>query len=87
MAMSWYLCKKCSTLIKKDATPSVVNCPGSGHHTWTKLAEVGDTNYQCKKCSATIQAKSTPSVVDCPDGGHHSWTKLKLRTADLKLLK
>ena len=76
MAVNWYLCKKCSTLIKKDALPSNLNCPKGSSHSWNKLAEIGETNYQCKKCGTTIQAKSAPSNLDCPSGSSHSWNKL-----------
>ena len=76
MANSWYLCNKCSTLIKKDSQPSSLNCPSSGSHSWSRLAEVGDVNYQCRKCGATIQTKNIPSSLNCPDGGSHNWTKL-----------
>lgn len=76
MALSWYQCKKCGTTIKKDSTPSSSGCSAATFHQWTKLAEVGDTNYSCKKCGTVIQAKSTPSSSGCPSATFHQWTKL-----------
>jgi DNA-directed RNA polymerase subunit RPC12/RpoP len=76
MALSWYQCKHCEALIKKDSSPSSSGCPKSSFHSWTKLADVGDTNYQCKKCGATIQAKSSPSSSNCPQASFHQWNKL-----------
>ena len=49
MALYWFQCKKCVTLIKKDSSPSSSGCPKGSLHDWHKLAEVGDTNFQCKK--------------------------------------
>ena len=76
MATKWYLCAKCSTLVKQDSTPSSLHCPSSGNHQWTALAEVGTTNYQCKKCGTTIQAKAMPTSLHCPASGNHQWHKL-----------
>jgi rubrerythrin len=76
MALSWYQCKNCGTAIKKDSSPSNSGCSAKTFHSWTKLAEVGDTNYSCKKCGTTIQAKSSPSNSGCPSSTFHSWTKL-----------
>ena len=76
MALYWFQCKKCETLIKKDSSPSSSSCPKGSFHEWHKLAEVGDTNFQCKKCAATIQAKSSPSSSGCPRGSFHDWKKL-----------
>jgi len=76
MSISWYLCKNCSTLIKKDSSPSSFDCPKGGHHSWNNLGKVGSTNYQCSQCGTTIQVDSTPSSFDCPSGGHHRWNKL-----------
>ena len=76
MAISWYQCKHCETLIKKDSSPNNSGCSKSSYHSWTKLAEIGDINYNCKHCGATVQAKSTPSNSGCPSSSYHSWTKL-----------
>ena len=76
MALYWYQCKKCETLIKKDSSPSSIGCPKGSLHDWKKLAEVGDINYQCKKCGATIQAKANPSSIGCPNASLHDWKKL-----------
>lgn len=76
MALSWYQCKKCRTTIKKDSTPSSSGCSATTFHQWTKLAEIGDTNYSCKKCGTVIQAKTTPSSSNCPNATFHQWTKL-----------
>ena len=76
MALNWYQCKNCGTAIKKDSNPSSSGCSAKTFHSWTILAEVGDTNYSCKKCGTTIQAKSSPSSSGCPSATFHSWTKL-----------
>ncbi|WP_374549407.1 hypothetical protein [Flavobacterium sp.] len=76
MALNWYQCKNCETTVKKDSTPSSLGCSVKSTHSWTKLAEVGDTNYSCKKCGTTIQAKSSPSSLGCPSSSTHSWNKL-----------
>jgi len=76
MALNWYQCKKCETLIKKDSTPNYSGCPKGSNHDWNKLGEIGDTNYQCKKCGITIQAKANPSYSGCPKGSNHDWKKL-----------
>lgn len=76
MAISWYQCKHCETLIKKDSPPNTSGCSKSNFHSWTKLAEVGDINYSCKHCGTTIQAKAIPSTSNCPSSSFHSWTKL-----------
>lgn len=76
MAIHWFQCRECETLIKKDSSPSSLGCPKGHHHDWKKLAEVGDTNYQCRECGTTIQANASPSSLGCPSGGHHNWKKL-----------
>lgn len=76
MALSWYQCKKCAAAIKKDGSPNTSGCSKASYHTWTKLGEVGDTNYSCKKCGTTIQTKSTPQTSGCPEASYHTWTKL-----------
>ena len=76
MSTYWYQCKNCSTLIKKDSSPSISGCPKGSSHDWKKLAEIGDTNYQCKNCGTLIQAKSSPSISGCPSGSSHNWKKL-----------
>lgn len=76
MSLSWYQCKNCGTAIKKDSTPSSSGCSAKTFHSWTKLGEIGNTNYSCKKCATTVQTKSTPSSSGCPSATFHSWTKL-----------
>jgi predicted nucleic acid-binding Zn-ribbon protein len=76
MALYWFQCTKCETLIKKDSSPNSSGCPSGHFHDWKKLAEIGDTNYQCKKCGTTIQAKASPSSSGCPSGHFHDWKKL-----------
>lgn len=76
MAINWYQCRKCDTLIKKDSTPSTSGCTKASFHSWTKLGEIGDINYQCRKCGITIQCKSTPSTSGCSAASFHSWQKL-----------
>ena len=79
MAINWYQCNRCDTLIKKDSTPSTSGCSKAGNHchSWTKLGEIGDINYQCVKCGTTIQCRSTPSTSGCSSSNHcHSWQKL-----------
>jgi DNA-directed RNA polymerase subunit RPC12/RpoP len=74
--MKNYQCKKCKTTIQNNSTPSSLNCPGGGMHSWTNLGDVGTNNYQCKKCGTLVKSKSTPSSLNCPSGSMHSWTKL-----------
>lgn len=76
MAVHWYQCKHCDTLIKKDSSPSNAGCLKKNSHSWTKLAELGSTNYQCRKCGTTIQASGTPISAGCSAASSHSWTKL-----------
>lgn len=76
MAIYWYQCKKCGTAIKKDSGPNTNGCPKAPLHSWTKLGELGDTNYICKKCGITIQTRSGPNTNGCPNASLHSWTKL-----------
>jgi len=76
MALQWYFCRSCKTLVKQDSYPSRHGCPTGGQHSWDNLAEVGDNNWQCKSCGITIQAKSSPSRHGCPGGGQHSWHQL-----------
>jgi predicted Zn-ribbon and HTH transcriptional regulator len=76
MALYWFQCKKCVTLIKQDRLPSSSGCPKGSFHDWKKLADVGDTNFQCKKCGTLIQAKALPSSSGCPSGHFHDWKKL-----------
>lgn len=74
----WYMCKNCGKTVRQSSTPNYVGCQ-SNHkfHEWTKLAEVGETNYQCRNCGTDINAKSTPSYVGCPtEKKMHQWTKL-----------
>lgn len=74
--MKNYQCKKCSTALQSDRTPSTLNCPSGGSHQWTDLGEVGINNYQCKKCGLLVKSKNSPSTLNCPGGGSHQWTKL-----------
>jgi rubrerythrin len=78
MAINWYQCKNCGTTIKQDKNPINSGCSVKTHHSWTKLAEVGDIKYNCKKCGTTIQTKNLPLNGGCPSttSTHHSWTKL-----------
>ena len=80
MALDWYSCRKCNTLLKQDKTPSSSNCsaPKNSAHSWQKLAEVGNTNYRCRKCGMLLQAKTTPSSSNCsaPKNSAHSWQKM-----------
>ena len=76
MALKWYQCKNCAMAIKKDSTPSTSGCSVKSSHTWSRLGEVGDTNYSCKKCGTLVQTKSTPSTLGCPQASSHSLRKL-----------
>lgn len=76
MALHWFQCTKCETLIKNDSSPRSSGCPKGSFHDWNKLAEVGDKNYLCKKCGTTIQADSSPRSSGCPNGSFHDWRKL-----------
>lgn len=76
MALYWFQCKKCTTLIKQDRVPSSLGCPSGHSHDWKKLGEFGDTNYLCKKCGTLIQAKANPSSLGCPSGHSHDWKKM-----------
>jgi len=76
MAIYWYQCKKCTTLIKQDSTPKNSGCPKASFHDWKKLGELGDKNYLCKKCGTSIQTKSTPANSGCPEASFHDWKKL-----------
>ena len=76
MALHWFQCEKCETLIKNDSSPRSSGCPSGHQHDWHKLAEVGDKNYLCKKCGTTIQADSNPRSSGCPNGSFHDWRKL-----------
>jgi len=76
VALNWYQCKNCGTVIKKDSTPNSSGCSAKTFHTWTKLGEVGEVNYNCKKCGTTAQTKSTPNSSGCPSATFHTWTKL-----------
>jgi len=76
MALYWYQCKNCRTLIKKESSPNTSFCPASSYHDWKRLAEVGDITYQCKNCGASIRAKSSPSTSFCPNASYHSWIRL-----------
>lgn len=74
--MNNYQCKKCKTLVQGSSTPSSLNCPSKGTHSWANLGQVGSHNYQCKKCSTLVKASSTPSSLNCPSGGTHFWNKI-----------
>jgi hypothetical protein len=76
MALKFFQCKNCGIAIKKDSTPSTSGCSVKTFHTWSKLGDVGDTNYSCKKCGTAVQTKSTPSTSGCPQATFHSWSKL-----------
>ncbi len=81
MAISWYLCKFCATLIRTDNTPSNLNCSKSNVHVWTRLSDVGPNNYFCKKCGTLIQGTMSPkpSNIGCPNtdnGTSHIWYSL-----------
>lgn len=76
MALKWYCCKNCGTAIKKDSSPSSSGCPSKSFHSWTTLAEVGDTNYQCRYCGLTVQTKNSPSSSGCSSSTFHSWTRM-----------
>jgi DNA-directed RNA polymerase subunit RPC12/RpoP len=76
MSLSWYLCKKCATALKKDSSPSSSSCPEGHYHEWTNVGAVGDTNYQCKKCATLVDTNSSPNHSNCPAGNYHDWKKL-----------
>ena len=71
-----YQCKKCGTLVKSTSTPSSLNCPARGSHSWQNLGEMGSENYCCKKCGTWVMNRSTPSSLGCPAGASHSWNHL-----------
>ncbi len=35
--MHSYLCRKCSTQVQKESTPSSTGCPKGGSHNWYRL--------------------------------------------------
>lgn len=76
MALKFYQCKNCGVAIKKDATPCSSGCSVKTYHSWSKLGEVGESNYSCKKCGTVVQTKSTPSTSGCPQATFHAWSKL-----------
>ena len=76
MALKWYQCKNCAITIKKDSTPSISGSSVKTYHSWSKLGEVGYTNYSCKKCGTVVQTKSTPSTSMCPQAPYYFWSKL-----------
>ena len=76
MALKFFQCKNCGIAIKKDSTPSTSGCSAKTYHSWSKLGDVGDTNYSYKKCGTVVQTKSTPSTTGCPQATYHSWSKL-----------
>lgn len=78
MAINWYQCKKCETLIKQDASPKSAGCPKGSFHDWNKLGELGTKNYLCKKCGTNIQTDSTPKSAGCPNGSFHDWKSYKI---------
>lgn len=53
MAINWYQCKKCETLIKQDASPKSSGCPQGSFHDWNKLGELG-TKIICVKNAELI---------------------------------
>ena len=69
-ALRNYQCKKCGTLVRAGSTPSSLNCPARGSHSWQNLGEVGEENYCCKK------NRRNPSSLGCPAGNSHSWNHL-----------
>lgn len=76
MAMYVFCCSKCGNAIRKDSTPNTSGCSKATFHSWTRLAEAGDTNYSCKKCGLMVQTKSTPNTSGCSGSTFHSWTKM-----------
>lgn len=76
MALKFFQCKNCGIAIKKDSTPSSSGCSVKSSHSWSRLGEVGDTNYSCRKCGTVVQTKSTPSTSGCPQASSHSWSRL-----------
>ena len=76
MALKWFQCKNCGITIKKDSTPNSSGCSVKTFHNWTRLGEMGETNYSCKKCGTVVQTKSTPSSSGCPNATFHSWSRL-----------
>lgn len=76
MSVKWFQCKNCAISIKKDSTPSTFGCSVKTFHSWSKLGDVGDTNYSCKKCGTVVQTKSTPSTYGCLQANLYSWSKL-----------
>lgn len=81
MAISWYLCKCCSILIRNDKTPSNLHCPRNNVHIWTKVCDWGSMNYLCKKCGTLVQGPEiqAPTNINCPNhsnGTSHIWYRL-----------
>lgn len=76
--MDIYQCRKCGKMIKNASTPqNTTTCENKNYHSWTKIAEVGDSTYECRKCGLTIECKSTPqNTTTCEKNNYHSWTKL-----------
>lgn len=76
--MYLYQCRKCGKIVKNASTPqNSTTCVGKSFHSWTKIAEEGDSTYECRKCGLTIECKSTPqNTTTCEGGSFHSWHKL-----------
>lgn len=67
MAFKWFQCKNCAITIKKDSTHRASGCSTKTYHNWSKLGDLGDTNYSFKKCGTVVQTKSIPSTSGCPE--------------------
>lgn len=81
MAISWYLCKYCSTLIRNDKIPSNLHCSRQNIHVWTKVCDLGTMYYVCKKCGTLVLGPRSlmPTNLSCPvqiNGTSHIWFKL-----------
>ena len=71
-----YQCKKCGTLVKSTSTPSSLNCPARGSHSWQNLGEMGSENYCCKKCGTWVMSRNSANSLVCPAGYSHSLNHL-----------
>jgi len=69
---SFYQCKHCEALITSGSSPNTSGCPKSSFHNWTKIGDIGGTNYLCKNCGALVQTSSSPNTSNCPNSSFHS---------------
>ncbi len=77
MAVFWYSCAYCGTVVKQENSPAQTSCSAqNSSHWWIRLEEEGEIIYQCRDCKIVINTKTSPQQAGCCKASSHYWQRL-----------